>query len=105
MDPAPLSVDACLIPSRILAVLATRAIGVVASALRDTNFEAGATPAAVDAVERLATDCLGRALVSRAMLVRAAISVRNCAGDEEGDATWSGGNPQTSWLDGDRLVD
>lgn len=73
IDPAPLSVEACLIPSRTLAVRATRAIGVVARALRETSRDAGERPAAAEAVERLATDCLGRALVRRAMLVRAAI--------------------------------
>jgi hypothetical protein len=72
IDPAPLSVEACLIPSMMLAVRATRAIGLVARAFRDTSRDAGERPAAAEAVERLATDCLGIALESRAMLERAA---------------------------------
>lgn len=73
IDPAPASVDACLIPSKTLAVLATRAIGVVPSAFRPTSLDAAAAGVRPAAVERPATDALGTARVSRAMLVRAAI--------------------------------
>jgi hypothetical protein len=105
MNPAPLSVEACLIPSKTLAVRATREIGVVASALRETSRDAGERPAAAEAVDKPATDCLGRALVIRAMLLRAAIS---CVFDDGGGLRLQGELPgrgiqKEDWRDSARL--